>query len=70
MPCCTTFEVSGLFARESLLRSVGLRVLSTSLFGVSFKVLDAIWYRAYLNPEDPTFLGFLIMISLYKFLKR
>ena len=27
--------------------------------------------RAYLNPEEPTFLGFLIMISLYiKSLKR
>ena len=26
--------------------------------------------RAYLNPEEPTFLGFPIMISLYKSLKR
>ena len=29
---------------------------------------DAI--KPYLNPEEPTFLGFLIMISLYKSLKR
>ena len=27
-------------------------------------------FRVYLNPEEPTFLGFLIMISLYKSLKR
>ena len=27
-------------------------------------------FKAYLNPEEPTFLGFLIMISLYKSLKR
>ena len=26
--------------------------------------------KPYLNSEEPTFLGFLIMISLYKFLKR
>ena len=26
--------------------------------------------RIYLNPEEPTFLGFLIIISLYKSLKR
>ena len=26
--------------------------------------------RVYLNPEEPTFLGFLIMIALYKSLKR
>ena len=25
--------------------------------------------RAYLNPEEPTFLGFLILISLYQSLK-
>ena len=32
------------------------------------------WHKGYtilyLNPEEPTFLGFLIMISLYKSLKR
>ena len=27
-------------------------------------------FRVYLNPEEPTFLGFVIMISLYKSLKR
>ena len=27
-------------------------------------------FRVYLNPEEPTFLGFLIMISLNKSLKR
>ena len=27
-------------------------------------------YRAYLDPKEPTFLGFLIMNSLYKSLKR
>ena len=26
--------------------------------------------KAYLNPEQPTFLGFLIMISAYKSLKK
>ena len=27
-------------------------------------------FRAYLWPEKPTFLGFLIMVSIYNFLKR
>ena len=27
-------------------------------------------FRVYLHPEEPTFLGLLIMISLYKSLKR
>ena len=28
------------------------------------------WFRVYLDPKEPTFLGFLIMISLYKPLNR
>ena len=37
------------------------------LVGILFQGLR---FRVYLNPEEPTFLGFLIMISLYTSLKR
>ena len=32
--------------------------------------LGLIGFRVYLHPKEPTFLGFLIMISLYEPLKR
>ena len=36
----------------------------------SAEELDSLGFRVYLNPEEPTFLGLLIMISLYESLKR
>ena len=38
---------------------------SQRFVGLGFRV-----YRAYLDPTEPTFLGLLIMISLYKSLER
>ena len=38
--------------------------------GVHKKTTGSRLMNGYLNPEEPTFLGFLILISLYKSLKR
>ena len=57
------------------LRGLGLRASGFG-FRVQGFVLNAmalsprLGFRVYLSPEEPTFLGFLLMISLYKSLKR
>ena len=46
---------------------LGTKKASHCLQGLDGVTLSS---RVYLNPEEPTFLGFLIMISLYRSLKR
>ena len=48
------------------------RVISTPLTAtiLVFVVSHDRILKSYLNPEEPAFLGFLTMISLYKSLKR
>ena len=46
-----------------------LQALNGFGFGVPGALLRVLRSRIYLNPEEPTFLGFLIMISLYKSIK-
>ena len=52
----------------------GFRVsefLSLRVSGLGFMVwIQGSGFRAYLDPTEPTFLGLLIMNSLYKSLKR
>ena len=56
---------------SGVLRALGFRVVGVRYghWALGFG-LQGLGSGLYLNPEEPTFLGFLIMISLYKSSKR
>ena len=48
----------------------GLQIKGFINFSKADMVVVPSHFRVYLDPKEPPFLGFLIMISLYKSLKR